>query len=94
MSLKRHKNNNEELKRRTAMNFEKVKEIMIDTLGCDEEKITEDAKLGEDLNIDSLDAVELVMALEEEFGVKIPDEELGKMIKVSDILATIEKYKA
>lgn len=76
------------------MNFEKVKEIMIDTLGCDEEKITEDAKLGEDLNIDSLDAVELVMALEEEFGVKIPDEELGKMIKVSDILATIEKYKA
>lgn len=76
------------------MNFEKVKEIMIDTLGCDEEKITEGARLAEDLNIDSLDAVELIMALEEEFGVKIPDEELGKMNKVSDIMATIEKYKA
>ena len=76
------------------MNFEKVKETMIDTLNCDEEKITMEASLADDLNIDSLDAVELVMALEEEFGIKIPDEVLAKMLKVSDIVACIEKYQA
>jgi acyl carrier protein len=76
------------------MNFEQVKEIMVDTLGCDEEKIEMEAALADDLNIDSLDAVELVMALEESFGIKIPDEELGNMKKVSDIVACIEKYQA
>lgn len=75
------------------MNFEKVKETMVNTLGCEEEKITMDASISDDLGIDSLDAVELVMALEEEFGIKIPDEELGNMKKVSDIVACIEKYQ-
>ena len=46
------------------MNFEKVKEVMINTLNCDGDKITPEAKLADDLNIDSLDAVELVMALD------------------------------
>lgn len=76
------------------MNFEEVKEIMVDTLGCDEEKIALEASLADDLNIDSLDAVELVMAIEEKYGIKIPDDELGKMKKVSDIVAAIEKYQA
>ena len=76
------------------MNFEKVKETMVKTLGCDEEKITMEASIADDLGIDSLDAVELVMALEEEFDIKIPDEELGKMKKVSDIVGCIEKYQA
>ena len=76
------------------MNFEKVKETMDNTLGCDEEKITMEASIADDLGIDSLDAVELVMALEEEFDIKIPDEELGKMKKVSDIVGCIEKYQA
>ena len=76
------------------MNFEKVKETMVNTLGCDEEKITMEAGIADDLGIDSLDAVELVMALEEEFDIKIPDEELGKMKKVSDIVGCIEKYQA
>ena len=76
------------------MNFEKVQETMVNTLGCDEEKITMEASIADDLGIDSLDAVELVMALEEEFDIKIPDEELGKMKKVSDIVGCIEKYQA
>ena len=76
------------------MKFDELKEIMIDTLGCDDEKITMEASLAEDLNIDSLDAVELVMAIEEKFGVKIPDEELGNLVKISDVLAAIEKYQA
>ena len=46
------------------------------------------------MNIDSLDAVELVMAIEEKYGIKIPDEELGNMKLVSDIVAAIEKYQA
>ncbi len=76
------------------MNFDKVKETMVDTLGCDEEKITMEAKLAEDLSIDSLDAVELVMALEEAFGIKIPDEELANMKTVGNIVECVEKYQA
>lgn len=76
------------------MDFEKVKELMVNTLNCDESKITPEAKLSEDLKIDSLDAVELVMAIEENMGIKIPDEELGNMKTVSDIISCIEKYKA
>ena len=72
------------------MKFDELKEIMIDTLGCDDEKITMEASLAEDLNIDSLDAVELVMAIEEKFGVKIPDEELGNLLTVSDIIRAVE----
>lgn len=74
------------------MNFEKVKEVMINTLNCDEEKITPEATLAEDLNIDSLDAVELVMALEEEYSIKIPDTELENLKTVKDIVDCIEKY--
>lgn len=76
------------------MNFDKIKEIMVDTLACDENKITPEASIADDLSIDSLDAVELVMALEEEFGIKIPDEELGKLKTVQDIVDTVEKHKA
>lgn len=72
------------------MIFEKVKRTMVNTLGCDEAKITESASIADDLGIDSLDAVELVMALEEEFGIKIPDEELGNLKLVSDITAVLQ----
>lgn len=57
------------------MDFEKIKEIMVTTLSCDEEKIAPGAELSANLKTDSLDAVELVMAIEEELGVKIPDED-------------------
>lgn len=76
------------------MSFENLKEIMVNTLSCDEEKIMPEASLAEDLKIDSLDAVELVMAIEEEAGIKIPDEELPNMKIVKDIMECIEKYKA
>ncbi|MDD7719473.1 MAG: acyl carrier protein [Eubacteriaceae bacterium] len=76
------------------MTFEQLRDMIVDTLGCDEEKITMDAKLGDDLGIDSLDAVDLVMNIEEDYGVKIPDEELGNLVKISDVLAAIEKYQA
>lgn len=73
------------------MYFEKVKEAIVETLGVDEDKITAEADLTEDLGIDSLDAVELVMSLEEEFDIKIDNEELKNMKKVSDVVACIEK---
>ena len=76
------------------MTFEQLRDMIVDTLGCDEEKITMDAKLGDDLGIDSLDAVDLVMNIEEDYGVKIPDEELGNLLTVSDIIRAVEKYQA
>ena len=74
------------------MKFEEVKEIMVDTLGCDETKISMEAVLADDLKIDSLDAVELVMVIEEKYGIKIPDEELSNMQTVADVVYAIEKY--
>ena len=70
------------------MDFEKVKEIIVETLSCDADKVTPDARLAEDLEADSLAAVELSMALEEEFGVTIADEELPNMKTVGDLVST------
>lgn len=73
------------------MTFDKIKDVMVDTLSVEADKITLESKLDEDLGIDSLDAVELSMALEEEFGIKIPDDELPNLKKVSDIVALVDK---
>lgn len=73
------------------MVFEKVKDLIVETLGCDEEKVTLEASLKEDLEADSLDAVELVMAAEEEFGVEIPDEVAAELKTVKDIVDFVEK---
>lgn len=59
------------------MSFEEVKEVFVDTLNCDADKVTMDASLTDDLQADSLDAVELNMAFEDKFGVTIADEDLG-----------------
>lgn len=75
------------------MTFDKVKEIIVDTLSCDEEKVTLEASLTEDLGADSLDAVELNMALEEAFEISIPDEELANFKSVNDIVTYIENNK-
>ena len=67
------------------MNFEELKEVFVDTLNCDADKVTMAASLTEDLQADSLDAVELNMAFEEKFGVTIADEDLGTLKTVGDI---------
>ena len=69
---------------------EKVKDIIVEQLGVNPDQVTPDAKFIEDLGADSLDTVELVMALEEEFGQEIPDEEAEKLQSVSDVIKYIE----
>ena len=66
--------------------LEKLKEIIADQLSVDAESITAESKFKEDLEADSLDLFELVMALEEEYGVEIPSEDLEKIATVSDII--------
>ena len=71
--------------------FEKVKGVMLDALSCDADQITMDAKLVEDLEIDSLDAVELNIALEDQLGFALTDEELKKVVTVGDIVRLLEE---
>ncbi|HEX2202207.1 MAG TPA: acyl carrier protein, partial [Longimicrobium sp.] len=65
---------------------QKVKDIIINELGVEAEKVTREASFVEDLGADSLDTVELVMAFEEEFGMEIPDEEAEKLQTVGDAI--------
>ena len=69
---------------------EKVKAIVAEQLGVKEEEVTDTASFIDDLGADSLDTVELVMALEEEFGIEIPDEDAEKMATVGDAVRYIE----
>jgi acyl carrier protein len=69
---------------------QRVKEIIVEQLGVTAEQVTPEAKFIEDLGADSLDTVELVMALEEEFGQEIPDEEAEKLQSVGDVTKYIE----
>jgi acyl carrier protein len=73
--------------------LEKVKEIIVERLSVDEKDVTEEASFIDDLGADSLDTVELVMALEEEFSMEIPDEEAEKIITVGDAVKYIESHK-
>lgn len=75
------------------MVLDQIKEILKDTMDIDESKITLDAKLKEDLELDSLDSVELIMSAEEEFGIEIPDEDVMNFKTVNDIVNYIEKHK-
>jgi acyl carrier protein len=70
----------------------KVKEIIINELGVDPEKVTSEASFVEDLGADSLDTVELVMAFEEEFGVDIPDEDAEQMRTVGDAVKYLQEH--
>ena len=72
--------------------LEKVKKVVVDQLSCDEALVTPEASFTADLGADSLDTVELVMAFEEEFGCKIPDEEAEKIQTVQDAVNYIEAH--
>lgn len=72
---------------------EKVKDIIVEELGVERDKLTNDASFMEDLGADSLDTVELVMAFEEEFGCEIPDDAAEKITTVKDAIAFIEQNK-
>ena len=73
---------------------EKVKKIIVDQLGVDAAEVTPEASFIEDLGADSLDTVELVMALEEEFGIEIPDEEAEKIMTVKHAVEYIKAHSA
>ena len=70
--------------------FDKVKEVIVDKLGVEEDKIESGSSFGDDLGADSLDTVELIMQLEEEFGIEIPDENAEQMTTVQQAVDYIE----
>ncbi|HRY48672.1 MAG TPA: acyl carrier protein [Candidatus Paceibacterota bacterium] len=70
---------------------QRVKDIIVEQLGVNADQVTADAKFIEDLGADSLDTVELIMALEEEFGLEVPDEEADKLQSVGDVIKYIEE---
>jgi len=74
-----------------AISQDKIRQIIAEQLGVKKEEVTDNAKFVDDLGADSLDTVELVMALEEEFGIEIPDEEAEKLATVGDALRYIEE---
>jgi len=70
---------------------QRVKDIIVEQLGVNADQVSPEAKFSEDLGADSLDTVELVMALEEEFGQEIPDDEAEKLQSVGDVIKYIEE---
>ena len=75
------------------MVFEKIRDIIVEQLQVDEDEITLEANLMKDLSADSLDAVEIIMAIEDEYGFEIPDEEAEKMQTVQDLVNFVEENK-
>ncbi|MBL8067483.1 MAG: acyl carrier protein [Armatimonadetes bacterium] len=71
--------------------FERVRKVICEQLSVTESEVAEDKRFQEDLNADSLDVVELIMALEEEFGIEIPDDDVANMKTVGDVTSYIEK---
>ena len=73
---------------------QRVREIIVEQMDVNPDQVTMDAKFIEDLGADSLDVVELVMALEEEFGSEIPDEEAEKLLSVGDVVKYVEDLRS
>jgi len=71
--------------------FDKIKEIIVEQLGIDEEEIQMESSFVDDLGADSLDIVELIMAMEEEFSLEIPDEDAEKLVSVSDAVKYVKE---
>ncbi|MBR5741706.1 MAG: acyl carrier protein [Firmicutes bacterium] len=72
------------------MVFDKIKELIVDQLGIDEAEITMNTNMMKDLEADSLDAVEIIMAIEDEYDIEIPDEDAEKMQTVGDLVKFVE----
>lgn len=73
------------------MTFEKIRDIIMEQLGVDESMVTMDTNLVKDLEADSLDAVEIIMAIEDEFGIEVPDEDAENFQQVADIVKYVEE---
>jgi acyl carrier protein len=72
---------------------QRVRDIIVEQLGVKPDQVTPEAKFIEDLGADSLDTVELIMALEEEFGIEVPDEQAEKLLTVGDVVKYIEEHQ-
>ncbi len=72
------------------MTFEKIRDIIVEQLGVEVDDVTPETHLMKDLEADSLDAVEIIMAIEDEFGIEVPDEEAEKFQTVSDLVSFVE----
>ena len=75
------------------MTFDKIKEIIAEQLGVEADVVTADTNLMKDLEADSLDAVEIIMAIEDEYGIEIPDEDAEKFQTVRDLVKYVEETK-
>ena len=75
------------------MVFDKIKEIIVEQLSVDESMVTSETNLMKDLEADSLDAVEIIMAIEEEFDIEIPDEDAEKFQLVGDLVRYVEEQQ-
>ena len=75
------------------MTFDKIKDIIIDQLQVEESDVNMDTNLMKDLSADSLDAVEIIMAIEDTFGIEIPDEDAEKFQTVEDLVKYVEENK-
>ena len=71
--------------------FEKIRAILADQLDVDEDRITMDSNLAEDFDADSLDVVDVIMSLEEEFGIEVPDEAMAELQTVGDVVRFVEE---
>ncbi len=73
--------------------FEKIKELLVDKLGLDADKVTPQSEIIKDLGADSLDLVEMLFSLEEEFGITVPEDKTESIVTVQDIVDIIESQK-
>lgn len=73
--------------------FEELKELIVEELNIDEASVTPETTFKEDLGVDSLDLFELVMSLEEKFGIEIPSEDLENLLTVGDVVKYVEDHK-
>ncbi len=89
--IKNQQNNNKTFNTNDTNLFETIQAVIAEQLEIDVSQVTPEAKLVKDLGVDSLDIVELIMALEERFGIEIPDEQAEKIVNVGDVMRYIEK---